>query len=355
MKVLSVVGARPQFVKLGPMDRSIRSRHEHVILHTGQHYDRSMSDSFFEVLDIPTPDYNLNIGSGSHGDQTGRMIAGIEDVILKEMPDCVLTYGDTNSTLAAAIAAVKLHVPIAHIEAGLRSYNRMMPEEVNRVLTDHASDMLFCPSKAAYYNLAKEGLEKKAYVVGDLMVQLLLEIGDSVSVALEGLDLEPKGYILLTMHRQENVDDKDKMERMMSFLEDIEETVVFPIHPRTRKRLQEFGIMQRLEQSANIKLIEPQDLLSFSALEKDARIIMTDSGGVQKDAYVFGVPCITLREETEWTETVDEGWNLVTGTDVEAIKDALANFVKPVTARDAYGGKGVSERIVDIIEEYSSQ
>ena len=355
MKVLSVVGARPQFVKLGPMDRSIRSRHDHVIVHTGQHYDRSMSDSFFDVLEIPNPDYNLNIGSASHGVQTGRMIAGIEEVILKEMPDCVLTYGDTNSTLAAALAAVKLHVPIAHIEAGLRSYNRMMPEEINRVLTDHASDMLFCPSRAAYDILVKEGLGNKAYVVGDLMVQLLLEIGDSVSVDIEGLDLEPKGYILLTMHRQENVDDREKMERVMGHLEGINETVVFPIHPRTRKRLQEFGILHRLEQAVNIKLIEPQDLLSFSALEKDARLIMTDSGGVQKDAYVFGVPCVTLREETEWTETVDEGWNRVVGTDVEAIKDALAGFVKPVTAREAYGGEGVSERIVDIIEDYLSK
>lgn len=352
MKLLSVVGARPQFVKLGPMDRSIRSRHEHVILHTGQHYDRHMSDSFFDVLKIPTPDYNLNIGSASHGVQTGRMIAGIEEVILKEMPDCVLTYGDTNSTLAAALAAVKLHVPLAHIEAGLRSYNRMMPEEINRVLTDHASDMLFCPSKAAYDILVKEGLGTKAYVVGDLMVQLLLEIRDSVSANIDGLNLEPKGYILLTMHRQENVDDKEKMGRFIEFLEGVEETVVFPIHPRTRKCLQEFGILQRLEESTNIILIEPQDLLSFSVLEKDARLIMTDSGGVQKDAYVFGVPCITLREETEWTETVDEGWNRIVGTNVEAIKDALVDFTPPSTACIAYGGEGVSERILDIIEEH---
>ena len=352
MKILSVVGARPQFVKLAPVDKEIRKADEHLIVHTGQHYDPSMSDSFFSILDIPVPDYNLSIGSKSHGHQTGEMIASIEDVLLKERPDCVFLYGDTNSTLAGSIAAAKMHIKTVHIEAGLRSFNRRMPEELNRVLTDHASDILLCPSKTAFHNLEKENLGDRARIVGDVMMQLLHEVTDFITAdVLDELSITKGEYILMTMHRQENVDDPVSLGGVMDFISSIEETVVFPMHPRTRNRIQEFGLWNKVSSIDNLRLIEPQDFLSFSSLEKNAKVIMTDSGGVQKDAYFFGVPCITLREETEWLETVEEGWNILVGTDIEKIHSSFKGVTKPKTSRDSYGGTGVTSRIMELVRE----
>jgi len=311
-----------------------------------------MSQSFFEVLSLHDPDYNLGIGSGRHGKQTADMIAGVEEILLEEGPDCVLTYGDTNSTLAAAIATSKTNAPLGHIEAGLRSFNRSMPEETNRVLTDHASDMLFCPSEVSYKNLVREGIGDRGHIVGDLMVQLLYEMSDDLGIEpLSDFDLHPRDYMLLTMHRQENVDSPIIMERVMSLLCGLDRAVVFPAHPRTMKRLAEHGLLEKVESADNITVIEPQDFLRFSSLERNAEIILTDSGGVQKDAYVFGVPCVTLREETEWSETVNEGWNTLAGTDPERILRAIRDAAPKGSERNAFGGKDVAKHIIAVIEE----
>jgi len=353
MKILSIVGARPQFVKVSPVHKAVSKRHEHSILHTGQHYDYQMSQVFFEELDIPVPDHYLGVGSGSHGAQTGKMLAAIEEVLTEERPDIMLVYGDTNSTLAGALAAVKMGIPIGHIEAGLRSYRRGMPEEINRVLTDHASNLLFCPSPISAENLKREGLTKGVHVVGDTMTEVLLGLEDRINdEILHELGVKKGDYVLCTIHRQENADDRQNMEEIIGAMMDSDRKFVIPLHPRTRKNLANWNMLSWLEEAENVILTEPQNFMAFTSLEKNASKIMTDSGGVQKEAYFFGVPCVTVRDETEWVETLQDGWNVLVGAHRDGIATALT-AEKPVAERmTSYGDSQVSERIVRLVEEH---
>ena len=358
MKILSVVGARPQFIKAVAVSRVLRASPgvREVLVHTGQHYDDNMSRVFFEELEIPEPDYHLGIGGGSHGQNTGRMLEAIESVLVKERPDWVLVYGDTDSTLAGALAAVKLHIPVAHVEAGLRSFNRRMPEEINRVLTDHASDVLFAPTETAVRNLLREGIpEDRIHLVGDVMYDAALHYGakaERESRILERLGLPPKGYVLATIHRAENTDDQERLRVILEALAEVhqEVPVVFPVHPRTRKRAEAFGLASYLEK---VVALEPVGYLDMVMLEKNARLIVTDSGGVQKEAYFYRVPCVTVREETEWVELVETGWNhLVPPKSAAAISKAVSAYMG-TTGREAdlYGGGEAAQRIATILGE----
>lgn len=312
--VLTIVGARPQFIKAAVVSRALRAQPgvREVLVHTGQHYDDNMSRVFFEELEIPEPDYHLGIGGGTHGQNTGRMLEALEEVLLQERPDWVLVYGDTDSTLAGALAAAKLHIPVAHVEAGLRSFNRRMPEEINRVLTDHVSDLLFAPTEVAVRNLLREGIPSdKIHLVGDVMYDAALYYGEKAereSQVLRRLGLVPKGYVLATLHRAENTDDPERLRVVLQALAQVnkEVPVVLPVHPRTRKRAEAFGLDHLL---GEVLAIEPVGYLDMVMLEKNARVIATDSGGVQKEAFFHRVPCVTLREETEWVELVELGWN----------------------------------------------
>jgi UDP-GlcNAc3NAcA epimerase len=315
MKIITVIGARPQFVKAGAVSRAFRKVAEiqELIIHTGQHYDENMSKVFFDELEIPRPAFNLGIGSGPHGEQTGRMLAAIEEVFQSEKPDFVLVYGDTNSTLAGALAAAKLHIPVAHVEAGLRSFNRRMPEEINRILTDHLSAMLFAPTTTAVRHLSNEGIAANSiHKVGDVMYDAALFYGARArtrSAILKDHGLSERGYFLATVHRAENTDDRSRLRVIVEALSEASEElpIVLPVHPRTRKTLADSGI----QFGSRVHLIDPVGYVDMLSLEMNARAIATDSGGVQKEAYFYGVPCITLRDETEWTELVDLGWNRV--------------------------------------------
>jgi len=325
MKVASIVGARPQFIKAAVVSRELRKQYQEVLIHTGQHYDDNMSKLFFRELDIPEPDYNLGVGSGPHGAQTGKMLVRIERVLRKEKPDWVLVYGDTNSTLAGALAAAKLHIPVAHVEAGLRSFNRRMPEELNRVVVDHVSDLLFAPTETAMKNLEREGLIERAHLIGDVMEEALryyLPIARERSTILKRLQLDPKSYYLVTVHRAENTDSKQNLESVLQALVQLDHPVVFPLHPRTRKMIERFGLGRFLN-ARRIRYLDPVGYLEMLALEENALTILTDSGGVQKEAYWLGVPCVTLREETEWVETVESGWNVLAGVETERILAAI--------------------------------
>ncbi len=326
MKVVSVVGARPNFIKLAPLSKEIRKRFCEIIVHTGQHYDYEMNKLLFESLELPQPDYHLDVGSGTHSYQTGKMLMEIEKVLIKEEPDIVIVFGDTNSTLAGALAAAKLNIPVAHVEAGVRSYDKCMPEEINRVLVDHLSSFLFCPTKRAVGNLKNEGITTGVYLTGDVMVDTInqnIKIAEKNSRILESLRLKAKKYILATVHRAENTDDLTRLKRIVDAFIDVGD-IVFPCHPRTEKKLREFGLWKKLEN--NVRVIKPVSYLDMLVLEKNARKIITDSGGVQKEAYIFKVPCITLRETTEWTETVDDEWNVLVGVDREKILWAIKEF-----------------------------
>lgn len=336
MKVLSVVGARPQFIKAAVVSRVLRTDPavREVLLHTGQHYDTNMSDLFFSELDIPRPDYHLGIGGGAHGQNTGRMLEALEKVFVSEQPDWVLVYGDTDSTLAGALAAVKLHIPVAHVEAGLRSFNRGMPEEINRVLTDHASDLLFTPTQTAVENLRREGIPReRIHNVGDVMYDAALYYGTKAerkSRILERLDLQPKGYILATIHRAENTDDPERLENILRTLVCVHQdvTVVLPVHPRTRARAQTYKFDHLMEE---IVTIDPVGYLDMVMLEKNARLIATDSGGVQKEAYFHRIPCVTLRDETEWVELVELGWNrLLPPMELNRLIDGLRDALRTI-------------------------
>jgi UDP-GlcNAc3NAcA epimerase len=331
MKLVTILGARPQFIKAAPVTKALKQAgHREFLLHTGQHYDYNMSQVFFDELQLPQPDINLGIGSGLHGEQTARMLTGIEQVLTQEKPDWVLVYGDTNSTLAGALAAVKLHMPLAHVEAGLRSFNRQMPEEHNRVLTDHCSDLLLCPTQTAMQNLASEGLPGnqpgiRAALVGDTMYDAVLQfasLGHSHSNILSKLGIIQGGYLLATVHRQENTDDPLRLEGIIKGLQCSQLPVIIPVHPRTRARLSKTGLLEKLAGS-NLHLIEPLGYLDMLILEQNARKILTDSGGMQKEAFFFRVPCITMRDETEWIETVRSGWNVLVGADAEKIEAAI--------------------------------
>jgi UDP-N-acetylglucosamine 2-epimerase len=352
MKVLSVVGARPQFVKCAPVSREVRKVHEEVLVHTGQHYDYLLSEVFFCDLGIPAPDHHLEVGSGSHGRQTGRMLAAIEEVIAKEEPDLVLVYGDTNSTLAGALAAAKMHVPVAHVEAGLRSFDRRMPEEVNRVLTDHCSDILFCPTATAVANLAAEGVTAGVHLTGDVMVDALrenLSLAEERSTAFADFGLSPKGYFLATVHRASNTDDPAALRAILEAFSRLDLPVVFPVHPRTQKRLAGYGIAP----AANVRIVEPLPYFDMLALLSGARAVLTDSGGVQKEAYILEVPCVTLRENTEWVETLEDGWNVLVGADADRIvleAERAGDARRRHSAR--FGDGHAAERIAAIMREF---
>jgi len=351
MKILTVVGARPQFVKAGAVSRALRKEHIEILIHTGQHYDQQMSAVFFDELEIPKPDYNLQVGSAKHGAQTGEMLARLEPVYEAEKPDCVLVYGDTNSTLAGALVAAKLRIPVAHVESGLRSFNRAMPEEINRVVTDHLSDLLFCPSAQSAEQLKTEGISSGVHVVGDVMYDSVLRytaIAEEKSKILSILGIESKKYLLATLHRPVNVDDLDQLRGLLDTFNQIGAPIVFPAHPRTRKALHsaEFSL------GANIKLIEPVGYLDMLWLEKNAQLILTDSGGVQKEAYWMKVPCITLREETEWVETVQAGWNTLVGADRKNILNAVNRAAAPASYPSLFGDGNASGEIVHYLVEF---
>jgi UDP-GlcNAc3NAcA epimerase len=349
LKIVTIVGARPQFVKAAAVSRVLRNRHREVLVHTGQHYDYAMSGVFFDGLNLPQPDQNLEVGSGSHGAQSGAMLKGIEDVLLAERPDYLLIYGDTNSTLAGALAASKLGVPVVHVEAGLRSFNRRMPEEINRVVADHLSDLLLCPSETAIRNLAAEGITRGVHQVGDVMLDVLnwarQSLAERPSGICEQLGVARKRYLLATLHRSENTDDVSRLGRIVEAFNRLKEPLVFPVHPRSRKAIAEAGCAI----GGNVRLIDPVGYLDMVALAGGARLILTDSGGLQKEAYWLGVPCVTMREETEWVETVDAGWNTLVGSDPEKLTAAVNTF-KPTGPRVALYGDGcAAARCVELL------
>ena len=349
MKIVSVVGARPQFIKASPLSRELRLRHREILLHTGQHYDHGMSDVFFEELGMPAPDHHLGIGSGPHGAQTGAMLAAIETVLQKEAPDAVIVYGDTNSTLAGALAAAKLHIPVAHVEAGLRSFKRAMPEEINRVLADHLSTWLFAPSEGSREQLAQEGICQGVHVVGDIMADALRLHGARAATRSDALTrhgLESGSYYLATVHRAENTDDASNLQRIFGAVGALDKPVVLPLHPRTQKRVSELQITL----PGNVRALAPQGYLDMLALLRGAACVLTDSGGVQKEAYYLRVPCVTLRNETEWVETVATGWNTLTGTDPDRIMAAVARRPDQDTPHpDLYGNGMTAQRIAEIL------
>ncbi len=348
-KILSIVGARPQFIKAAPVSRELRRSHREVLLHTGQHYDERMSELFFRQLQIPEPDYNLGVGSASHGAQTGSMLIGIEKVMLDENPDWVMVYGDTNSTLAGALAAAKLHIPLAHVEAGLRSYNKSMPEEVNRLLTDHVSDLSLCPTQTAVRNLARESIVEGVHLVGDVMYDAFLQnlrVARGQTRVLDELGLAPGSFLLVTVHRAENTDDRGRLRSILRGLEAGGVQVIFPVHPRTRAALQAL----EWPGASNIRLIDPVGYLEMLALEEAASMILTDSGGVQKEAYFLGTPCVTLRDRTEWTETVESGWNVLVGTEACAIAEAIRGFRPGGSPPPVFGDGAAAERIARVLE-----
>ncbi|MDH7499868.1 MAG: UDP-N-acetylglucosamine 2-epimerase (non-hydrolyzing) [candidate division NC10 bacterium] len=345
MRILSIVGARPQFIKAAPLSRKLRKAHQEILLHTGQHYDYELSQAFFEELNLPQPDYHLGVGSGTHARQTARMLMGIEKALLAERPDLVLVYGDTNSTLAGALAAAKLQVPVAHVEAGLRSFDPSMPEEINRILADRLSTLLFCPTPTAVQNLAREGIEKGVHLVGDVMVDALQEalpLAESRSRILARLALEPKSYLLATLHRAGNTEDPRRLSSILEAFNSLEEPVIFPLHPRTGRAMKAFDLRVK----PPVRILRPVPYLDNLILEKNARLILTDSGGMQKEAYLLGVPCLTLREETEWVETVEAGWNLLVGSDLVKIKQAVREFQPQGERKPLFGAGDASDQIV---------
>jgi len=359
MRVLTVVGARPQFVKAAPVSRALRRAHTEILVHTGQHYDDAMSAAFFRELEIPEPDVNLGVGSASHAVQTAEMMRRLEPVIAEHAPDGVIVYGDTNSTLAAAVVAAKLPPAtgatpwLAHVEAGLRSANRSMPEERNRVVADHLADLLLAPTAAAMENLHQEGLARRAALVGDVMVDAHAWAVERAADALPQVAAEHPGYLLVTLHRAENVDDPGRLAALVGALA-LDRTVIFPVHPRTRAALERGAIVL----PDNVVAIEPVGYLAMVALETGAAAIATDSGGVQKEAYLSGVPCVTLRNETEWVETVEAGWNRLVGGDPSGLGRALGDhgFMDRTRPHPELHGDGRSAgRIVSALEELDKQ
>jgi UDP-GlcNAc3NAcA epimerase len=346
LTVLTVVGARPQFIKASPVSHALLAHggFREVLVHTGQHFDAAMSDVFFEELDIPPPAYNLEVNSLGHGAMTGRMLEKLEEVMIAEKPDWVLIYGDTNSTVAGALAAAKLHIPVAHVEAGLRSFNRRMPEEINRVMADHVSALLFCPTQTAVANLRAEGIMGGVHLVGDVMYDVTLAAVERAKVSsgiLEKYALTPKTYAVATIHRAENTDDPDRFAKVIAWLSDRgrETPVVMPVHPRTRKLMEKSGL-----NPAGVRLVEPLGYLDMAWLTNNASAVFTDSGGLQKEAYFHRVPCVTLRDETEWVETVEAGWNrLWTG-----------DRYKPRQDIPEYGVGRSSEGIAKLLAEFRS-
>ena len=347
MKVLSIVGARPNFIKMAPILQALEEKkHESILLHTGQHYDFNMTEIFFKEFGTVKPNYNLGVGSGTHAYQTAEMLKGIEQVIVKEEPDVVLIPGDTNTTIAGALAAVKLHVKIAHIEAGLRSYDKRMPEEINRILTDHCSDILFCPTKNAVKNLAKESISRGVALVGDTMYELAMKFQRQMMKAKLEVHL-PEEYILMTIHRAENTD--ERLEEIVHQLLEIDREIIWPIHPRTKEKLKKSGVMKKL--TKKLTIIDPQGYLEFGKLLKKASMVITDSGGVQKEAYWNKIPCITVRDNTEWVETVETGCNVLVKP--QKIKETVEEYSRKTFSfnKSVYGYMDTSKRIIDALEK----
>jgi UDP-N-acetylglucosamine 2-epimerase len=357
MKIISVVGARPQFIKLSALSKELRKKHQEIILHTGQHYDDELSKVFFSELSIPKPDYNLGIGSAEHGEQIGRMLKGIEGVLLFEKPDLVIVYGDTNSTLAGALAAAKQNIPVAHVEAGLRSFKRSMPEEINRILTDQVSSLLFCPTKTSVQNLKKEGITEGVHLVGDVMYDSLRESiarAEKNSQIMKKQNLSKKDFYLITIHRAENTDIKENLKKIAQILCSLDKKTVFPVHPRTKKSLSEFDLLDELESKKHLLIIDPVSYLDMLVLEKNARCVLTDSGGVQKEAFFLKTPCLTLREETEWVETLKSGSNQLVGLEVDKVIKRIKREKHPpsnVQKSIWLTWKGTSTRIAKIIAD----
>lgn len=352
MKIATIVGARPQFIKLAPLSQKLKKQNKGILIHTGQHYDYEMSKVFFDELEIPAPDYHLEVGSGSHALMTGKMLIKIEEVLVKEKPDLVLIYGDTNSTLAGALAPAKLNIPIGHIEAGLRSFDRTMPEEINRIVSDHLSSLCFAPTQTAVNNLKREGIENGVYLTGDVMYDAALkgiEIAKKKSQILTQLGIKEKDYLLVTLHRQSNTDIFENLASIVDALVSLKEKIVFPIHPRTQKALANYGLLDKLKSDPHFKIIPPVGYFDFLLLEYHAKKILTDSGGVQKEAYFFKVPCLTLRENTEWVETVEDGWNILVGTNKELIQQAITEFNPNSCQKNVFGDGRASEKIVEIL------
>jgi UDP-N-acetylglucosamine 2-epimerase len=354
VRIVTIVGNRPQFVKAAAVSRLLREGHEELLVHTGQHYDDELSKVFFEELGIPAPDRELGAGSGSNTEQTARILAALGPVLADLRPGLALVYGDTNSTLAGALAAAQADIPVGHVEAGMRSFDRSMPEELNRVLTDHTSDLLLCSTQTAMDNLEREGVHGEAHLVGDVMADVSLafrEIAAERSTILADLGLEAGSYLVVTAHRAGNVDDADRLERLVALLEALPRPVVFPVHPRTRARLEAAGLLDRLD---GVTLVPPLGYLDFLELARHARAILTDSGGVQKEAYLLGVPCVTLRDTTEWVETVDAGWNVLVDLDREAALAALER-TPPPDRPELYGGGRAAERVRDAVSAYTAR
>jgi UDP-N-acetylglucosamine 2-epimerase len=350
MKIVSIVGARPEFIQVTPVSRALREigHHQEILVHTGQHYDYLMSQAFFDDLGIPTPDYNLEVGSGSHGQQTAEILVRLEEVLLKERPDLVMVRGDTNSTVAGTLAASKLQIPTAHVEAGERSFDRRMPEEINRLVSDCLADLHFCASQTAVRRLFAEGITDTVHWVGDVMLDAVLQnrpIARRKSDILARFELKPKAYALVTTHRAANTDDPVRLMQIVNALNKVSETIIFPVHPRTRKALMQLDA----HFLPHVRLTDPVGYFDMMVLEDNARLIATDSGGVQREAYFLGVPCLTLRDETEWVETVIVGWNKLVGVELEQIIDAWFNFVPPAEHPPIFGDGTAGQRITQIL------
>lgn len=345
MNIFSIVGARPQFIKLAPLSRLLKKYHKETIIHTGQHFDQNMSQTFFDELEITSPIKNLKVKSSRHGEQTAQMLMGIEEILIKDRPDLVIVFGDTNSTLAGALASSKLKIKTIHVESGLRSENRKMPEELNRIITDHTSDYLFAPTAKSIQNLKAEGLSERSFLTGDIMVdslKLAIDYLNAHSISQKYVD-----YFLLTLHRPYNVDNNFKLEKILRILSEINKKIIFPVHPRTKKII----VSNNIQFSSNIKLISPLGYMDFINLMDNARKIITDSGGIQKEAFILQKPCITLRSETEWIETIESGWNLLIDVNLgKNITDQIINF-NPNSKTQNIFGENVTKKMIDIINK----
>ncbi len=351
MKIISIVGARPEFIQAWPVSKALEGRHEEILVHTGQHYDHMMSDNFFEELGIQEPAYNLGVGSGTHARQTGDILVKLETVLLSEKPDLVIIRGDTNSTLAGALAASKLMIPIAHIEAGERSYNRNMPEEINRIVSDCVATLHFCASETAVKRLAKEGITESVYWVGDVMLDAFLLMRDRArtqSNVLDRLRLHPGEYALVTIHRAGNTENPDNIKSLVEIMNRVEDRIVFPVHPRTATALDH--LQTKLDD--HITVIRPVGYFDMIILEGNAKLIATDSGGVQREAYFSKVPCLTLRDETEWVETVEAGWNKIVGTDPDKVLAVWKELVPPSDYPHLFGNGSAAYKIVEILDDW---
>jgi UDP-GlcNAc3NAcA epimerase len=354
VRIVTIIGNRPQFVKAAAVSRKLREAHDEVIVHTGQHYDDELSRIFFDELGVPAPDRQLGAGSGSNTVQTARILAALEPVLSEIRPALALVYGDTNSTLAGALAVAQSGIPLAHVEAGMRSFDRTMPEELNRVLTDHTSDLLLCSTETAVRNLEREGTRGEVHLVGDVMADVSLafrDIAEERSTILADLDLEPGSYLAVTAHRPGNVDPLPRLRQLVDLLAELPPPVVFPVHPRTRGRLTDAGMLDRLD---GVRVVPPLGYLDFLELARNARAVLTDSGGVQKEAYLLGVPCLTLRDTTEWVETVEAGWNVL--VDLDPGKALAALELRPPAERpELYGGGHAADRVCRVVAAYTAR